>query len=88
MCYEEDARALGLEKTEEVEIIPGVDHLITIHEKCTRGPFQWEDLGALTAYLQKESITVYGDAFCHIMASKTIDGAMVNYHRVFLKVYS
>ena len=88
MCYEADAYALRLEQTEEVEVIPGGDYLVTIHEKSDRGPFTWENLSALTEYVQREGIMVHGDAFSHILASRRIDGVVHNFHRVFLKIYS
>ncbi len=88
MSYEKDALALGLELTPDVERIPGGDYLVTVHEKSDRGPFTWENLQALTDYIQKEGITVHGDAFCHIFMSKRIDGVVHNYHRAFMKIYS
>ena len=88
MCYEEDAQALGLEKTEDVEAIPGGDDLVTVHDKRDRGPFTWENLGALTAYIRSEGVSLYGDAFSHILCSRTEAGEIVNYHRVFMKIFS
>ena len=88
MCYEKDAQDLGLEQTEDVEVIPGGDYLVTVHEKSDRGPFTWENLQVLTSYIQKENITVHGDAFSHIFASFKTDGIIHNYHRVFMKIYS
>ena len=88
MCYERDALALGFEKTPEVEEVPGGDYLMTIHRKSDRGPFTWEDIRALTDYLKKENISLFGDAFSHIVASRVEEGREVNYHRMFCKIYS
>lgn len=88
MCYASDAKDMGLKKTPEVEMVPGGDYLVTIHTKTARGPFTWQNIAAATDYLRKENITSFGDAFSHIIASRIIDGEPVNYHKVFLKIYS
>lgn len=88
MCYENDAIALRLKLTRDVERIPGGDYLVTIHEKSDRGAFTWENLSALTDYIQREHISVHGDAFPHILASRRAGDTMRNYHRVFMKIFS
>ena len=87
-CYEQDALALGLEKTEDVETIPGGDYLLTVHEKRGQTPFEWHHIAPLMDYLREERITVFGDAYAHILASRQTAEGVVNYHRVMLKIYS
>ncbi len=89
MCAEADAVAMGLRKTKEVEIVPGGDYLVTIHQKSTREGFEWQNMDAVMGFLRQKSISFYGDAFSHIIASRMENGGqMTNYHRVFLKIYS
>ena len=88
MCPEKDAVKIGLEKTGDVEVIPGGDYLVTIHTKSSRGPYLWSDVSALINYLRREEIRTFGDAFSHIVASKNTEGGHINYHKVFLKIYS
>ncbi len=88
MCYEEDALALGLRQTANVEIVPGGDYLITMHRKTVRGPFTWEDIRAMTDYIRARGISFFGDAFSMIAASREEDGVQANYHTLFLKIFS
>ena len=88
MCLEEDALALGFQKTPEVEIIPGGDYLASMHRKTVRGPYTWEDIHYLTDYLQQEGITLFGDTYSFIFASRVEDGVEANYHKLFCKIYS
>ena len=86
MCYEEDALALGLERTLDVETVPSGDYLVTIHQKNVREAFTWEDLRILTDYVKKEQIHLHGDAFSHILVSRRRGDQTTNYHRVFMKL--
>lgn len=88
MCYEDDAKALGLRRTQRVEIVPGGDYLVTLMRKTERGPFTWEDIHALTAYMQARRLSFFGDAFSFIAASRIEDGVEANYHVVLAKVYT
>ena len=88
MCYESDALAMGLRQTPDVEVVAGGDYLVTIHEKSDRGAFTWEDIAALTQYMQDREIRLHGDAFSHILASRCVDGRVYNDHRIFLKIYT
>lgn len=88
MCYESDAKALGLRKTSNVEIVPGGDYLVTLHRKIERGPFVWDDIEAVTQYIRENKLSFYGDAFSYIVASRMEDGVAANYHRLFVKIYT
>ncbi len=88
MCYEKDALEMGLKKTRDVEMIPGGDYLTGIHIKTGRGPYTWENISALTDYLQREKISSFGDCFSYIVASRNENGKHINYHKMFLKIYS
>lgn len=88
MCTEEDALALGLRRTANVEIIPAGDYLVTLHRKISRDEWKWEDIHAATAYLQENSMSVFGDAFSNIVASRIEDGKIVNYHSLKVKIFT
>lgn len=86
MCFEEDALALGFEKTENVEIIPGGEYLSMVYEKADPGPFTAEHLNGLMNYINNRRIDIDGDFFSHILASKEVDGIIRNYHRVYVRI--
>lgn len=88
MCEEEDALALGLQRTEHVEVVPNGDYLVMLHRKAGRSGWMWEDIQAAVAYLKANSMHLFGDAFSHIVASRVENGEIVNYHRFLLKIYT
>jgi hypothetical protein len=88
MCSEQNAIALGLKRSSNVEIVPGGDFLVTLHRKIDRDEYKWSDIKAATDYLQDNGITFFGDAFSSIVASRVEDGKVVNYHRLRIKIYT
>lgn len=80
MCREEDALALGLARTERVEVVPNGDYLVMLHRKTGRTGWMWEDIQAAVEYLKANSMCFFGDAFSHIVASRVENGEIANYH--------
>jgi DNA-binding transcriptional MerR regulator len=89
MIAEEDARALGLQMTENVEFVPGGDYLSTVWKQTGRGPFDWESLRAPREWMQKQGIRFYGDAYSYILASQVnAQGEPENYHYLGIRIFS
>jgi len=88
MMSEGDALALGLRRTENVEIVPGGDYLVTIHRKVDRSPWAWCDIKTATDYMQQNGMKVFGDGFSNIIASHIEEGEVANYHRLAIKIYT
>lgn len=88
MCYEEDARKLGLRRTANVEIIPGGDYVVLLHCKADRGPFRWKDIQNMSEYLKKRGLAYFGDGYSYVVASQDKECTPVNYHKLIVKIFA
>lgn len=89
MVREEDARALRLRLTPNIQFIAGGDYLTTVWRQAGRGPFEWESLRAPLEHMRRHGIRAYGDAFSYILASY-LNGAgeAENYQFLGVRIFS
>lgn len=86
MCYEEDARKLGLRRSPYVELVPGGDYAVLYHIKADRGPWTWEDIRPMSEFLEKRGQNGFGDGFSHVVYSEKNGEVSVNFHKMVVKL--
>ena len=86
MCYEDDARKLGLRRTPYVELVPGGDYAVLLHQKTDRGPWTWEDIRPMAEFLEKRGTNSFGDGFSYVVGSGEKGGVSVNFHKLMVKL--
>ena len=86
MCYEEDAHRLGLRRSLYVEVVPGGDYAVLLHQKNDRGPWTWEDIRPMAEFLQKRTLTSFGDGFSYVIGSGKKNDVPVNFHKLMVKL--
>lgn len=86
MCYEEDARKLGLRRSPYVELVPGGDYAVMYHKKADRGPWVWEDVRPMLEFLSSRGQNSFGDGFSYVVNSEKENGISVNYHKMIVKL--
>ena len=86
MCYEEDARKLGLRRTPYVEIVPGGDYAVMLHKKADRGPWTWEDILPMVRFLNNRGPNSFGDGFSYVIGCGREEKDPVNFHKFMVKL--
>lgn len=86
MCYAEDAHKLGLRRTPDVELVPGGDYAVLLHQKNDRLPWRWDDIRPMSEFLQERGVTNFGDGFSYVVGSGEKNGNPVNFHKLMVKL--
>lgn len=87
MISAEDAGALSIPQTPQVEFVPGGEYACTIWRQVGRGPFDWDSLREPLAWLRQQKISAFGEGYSTILASRVNEaGRVENYHFLGVRI--
>lgn len=87
MISAEDAGALGIPQTPQVEFVPGGEYACTIWRQVGRGPFDWDSLREPLAWLRQQKISAFGEGYSTILSSRVNEaGRVENYHFLGVRI--